>query len=314
MKATTPLASTPASHHCAQVKLLEALHYQEAMSCIDHTKRHLILFDIDDNLISTTDLNTPYSKQTDTSRVNRCGPGSDSWFKHMLSTGYHIKALITLYDSLQSHVKMQSVEPDCHYQLPDQTDYNHHHKLQGLIDKGHLILAITSRGPKTAGNTEYHLRHCGFNLRQMHQTNLNVSHQTPQWFAFKNSQKLVHHNIIYCEGANKGQVLNAFLKNSRYGQQLVKKGFERIFFMDDDKKKCLSVMQAASQLNCPITAVHYTFVKNNYQQYDQQTPSNLTQHQQKVQYYQRLFGSPVSRTMDHDTKKNQSVLPKKRLK
>lgn len=280
-------------------KIVTEYHYQDAMQHIDHSKRHLILFDIDDNLMVITDLN-PIANQARGSNntaifQQHCGSGSDSWVAYLSKAGVDFKTIIDHYDAIQSFVQPQPVESHGQYQLPGQEDFSIHNKLQGLADKGHIILGITSRGAKTAANTEYHLRQCGFRFRDLSTTNIGQDNVASECFEYQDPIKgqssfhYCHHSIIYCEGKDKGHLLESFLNKTVYGKAIVKKGFDRLFFMDDAKKKCESIIRAAERLNKPATAVHYRHVKQFYQPYDKRSEKDKKQDYRNLEHHLRFF-------------------------
>ncbi len=262
-------------------KIVTAYYYQDAIEHIDHGKRHLILFDIDDNLMVITGLNpvTNEAKGSDNREVflNHCGPGSDSWVAYLIKGGVDFKTIIDHYDALQSFVQPQPVEMHHQYQLPGQEDFSIYDKLQGLANKGHIILGITSRGPKTAANTEFHLRQCGFRFRDLSTSNIGQDNVASEYFEYQDPNRdqtslhYCHHSIIYCEGKDKGHILESFLNNTLYGKAIVDKGFDRLFFMDDARIKCDSIISAAERMNKPAIAVHYRHVKQFYKPYAKQS-------------------------------------------
>lgn len=271
--------------------------FRTAISHLEPGCRHLVLLDIDDNLMTTIGIDPLTQEPRSYSprhpapviRSDHCGAGSDNWLKARLKQGRPFRTEIKLYDVLQARIQTQSVEPDKSY--PNSLD-----KLEAFRQPGNIILGITSRAPRTAGSTEYQLRQCGFNFRDLHQFNLGTPHCDHQSFPWANPKtkedehKLLHHNIIYCEGRDKGSVLQTFLTSTRYGQTVSQKGFDRIFFMDDDNHKCTSIQQAAKALNKPVTTVHNTFVANNYTPWDQ--TANQESDNQLVEQHRALL-SPL---------------------
>ena len=288
--------------------------YQDAIRHINHQQRTLVLFDIDDNLITTVGLN-PADKQNITkpkahARHHQCGPASDNWLKTILKQGADFSTVIGLYDFLQSFIITQPVEPDHHYRLPEQKNFDPNNKLQGLVDQGHIILGITSRGPKTAGNTEYQLRQCGFRFRDLHHSNIDTRHCDMETFLLhepakqKTSTKLLHHNVIYCEGSDKGKVLNAFLQHTQYGRAIMKKGFKQIFFMDDDRYKCEAIRNATQHFSQPVINFHNTYMVNHYTPYAKIDSTTKEVNQHTIKYYQQFFCPGLSQSLSKQTRSN----------
>jgi len=120
--------------------------------------------------------------------------------------------------------------------------------VKNLQKKEIPVIALTKRSPPFANATIKHLKNIGIDLskNKLYQKDLLL----PVTYL-----SLFSHGIIFTGGNTKGNVLAAFLKKINYTPK-------KIIFIDDQKKRVVSVEQMCKKHNIPFIGIRFSLMDN----------------------------------------------------
>lgn len=175
----------------------------------DHQKI-MIIWDIDETIFTTTGMY-----------------GGDAWFYHevqkKIEAGHPIKRAVDL--TLPDYYHAQ------HKIVVQPTEFDVVNFISQLQDDGHLVCALTARGPFIAIKTQEHLESLGINFsRSCSIANMN----DPHFFCWK--------GVLYAGPHEKGETLVAFL---RYVEHETDISLPTCYVFIDDKKRHLESVEKA---------------------------------------------------------------------
>jgi hypothetical protein len=202
--------------------------------------------------------------------------GSDQWFGHVFKifeqkTKSSLTAIthsVTLNDTLQGHLQVKPVEP------------NTIKIITGLTDVGLPVIALTSRGPGLVEITLQQLNAMNIKFTDTlysKEIQLDIG-ETRRIATYKNG-------VIFCDGANKGICLMAFLrminevpqyimttddigKSLVREQKMVKYAPKHVMMVDDIEKNLMVVQEALEKEGIKFTGLHYTHLEPRVAGYD----------------------------------------------
>lgn len=185
-------------------QILETANIQDILKTIQADG--LLILDLDNTIIE------PHEKHSEL--------GSDQWFGAMLTYASQVvidstesaSLVIAVYNAVHTQISVQLIDP------------NVKEVFHQLNQKNIPIIALTARGAEMAKDT----------LRQLNEINVHFSQEwedTKFDLPNKRKQPIFQNGIIFCNGIDKGECLDAFFKAFSYRPKQI--------IMADDKEKYL---------------------------------------------------------------------------
>ncbi len=161
--------------------------------------------------------------------------GGDQWFnailahvtKHVGNFEVALESVLLVYNAVQHHIKSEAVEP-------------------GIV---YIIRALQALGVPVLGLTARNLRILEPTLRQLHDIGIDFSKNLVQPEVYDRYAQ----GIIFCDGANKGDALAAFLSR-------VEHSLTHVVMLDDKESHLKHVAVAMKKLNIQFTGLRYGFL------------------------------------------------------
>ena len=218
----------------------------------EYHKDTLLVFDIDNTLATKpTDFNSDHWVDAMAQRnVSEGCSFSDAFY-----------AVLPIYYQVQMHTWLTPVEKETVTVLKD------------LQAKGLTIISLTARDLYIAYRT----------LEQLAQIDISFTNSSPQKIVTPYGAPrpaLYLEGIIFCGGANKGEVLSHWLDQTNYHPQ-------KIIFVDDKLKNIHTVKQAIQTRTSPFIGIRYGHLDERVK--------NIDLAQTDKEYEQFLTNNPTSR-------------------